>query len=341
MYHASEAVAKAQSTSDPSADPLQILKNAYSQVLDESRIIAGSSTATILTMDGETGHLRSANLGDSGFIVLREGAGEESQPQGEAAPAEGQDAAKGNGAEGKRPLPGALYRSVPQQYEFNAPYQLSKYPKQLIELWTKENDGKAPDLQSDPAKADRWECKLKHGDIVIVASDGAWDNVWGKEWVNLVVSSIRGIRNVWYAAELTSLTPSSAVPDSNSSARNTPRPLRLTKKSKLSFLSRRRTRTSTSRGSKRRLSSRSLHSSESPGSANAGRLSIASQLTASLCFHLFSFPQRPAVHFDVSVLGEEAVALRGRIREEQTALAGRQGRRRRHRRRSRRRGMRG
>ncbi|PWN22073.1 hypothetical protein BCV69DRAFT_307308 [Microstroma glucosiphilum] len=162
MYHASQAFAAASGAADPSANPVRLISDAYDHVLADPGVPAGSSTAVVVTLESATGLLRSANVGDSGFVVLREG------------------------VRGSEPLAGALYRSSPQQYYFNAPYQLSKIPAKVMEQWKRENGGQSPSLECRPDMANRWECNLKHGDLVIVASDGAWDNVWGKEWVALV-----------------------------------------------------------------------------------------------------------------------------------------------------------
>lgn len=197
MYHASQAFERAAANhtgaQDPEAHPRNLLAYAYKQVLAEDGIPAGSSTATILTLEAATGILRSVNLGDSGFIVLRKDASDDDAisrftPVGGDDKNDTDDLGRGRGVPGKRALPGTVYRSAPQQYYFNAPYQLSKYPKALIESWRKENPGKEPDLlsESDPKMANEWSVRLRPGDIVVAASDGVWDNVWGKEWVGLV-----------------------------------------------------------------------------------------------------------------------------------------------------------
>lgn len=184
MYHASQAFAATSGAADPSANPVRLISDAYEHVLADPGVPAGSSTAVVVTLDSATGLLRSANVGDSGFVVLREGG----QGSGFEIPSSDNDLGRGRGIPGKRPLAGALYRSNPQQYYFNAPYQLSKIPAKVMEQWKRENGGESPSLECRPEMANRWECNLKHGDLVIVASDGAWDNVWGKEWVALVVS---------------------------------------------------------------------------------------------------------------------------------------------------------
>lgn len=185
MYYASEAFEK----DGISASPKELLRRAYKGTMQEKDIPAGSSTASILTLESATGILRSANLGDSGFLVLRAGAGEDSPSSPVINLNEADDPLTGGiGAPGRRPLAGTLYRSAPQQYYFNAPYQLTKYPQSVIDEWRKANPGYEPDLSSDndPNQANEWSVRLQRGDIVVVASDGVWDNVWGKEWVGLV-----------------------------------------------------------------------------------------------------------------------------------------------------------
>jgi len=64
--------------------------------------LKGSATVCIVTVDLHTGTLTAANVGDSGFMVLRSGTG------------------KGTGAE-------LLYRSEQQEHEFGRPFQLGHH----------------------------------------------------------------------------------------------------------------------------------------------------------------------------------------------------------------------
>ncbi|KAK2991433.1 hypothetical protein RJ640_019079 [Escallonia rubra] len=82
-------------------DPKTVLLKAYNETKLE-----GSSTACILTL--KNNHLHAANLGDSGFLVIREGE--------------------------------VVYKSPIQQYEFNHPYQLGKN----IPDWKKIEELKVP-----------------------------------------------------------------------------------------------------------------------------------------------------------------------------------------------------
>ncbi|CAO1623152.1 unnamed protein product [Parajaminaea phylloscopi] len=224
MYHASDAFeqrsASSAAASDPQLHPRQLLSHAYKQVLAEDGVPAGSSTATILTLEAETGILRSVNLGDSGFLVLREEAGDAADAASAFTPPGAHDLGRGTGVPGKRALPGTLYRSAPQQYYFNAPYQLSKYTKSMISRWRSENGGKDPDLlaESNPGMANEWSVRLRPGDIVVVASDGVWDNVWGKEWVGLVKYLREKHREHYAKAHPPEQAPASSPSSSSSSS---------------------------------------------------------------------------------------------------------------------------
>jgi len=95
--------------------------------------IKGSSTCCVCVLDN--GILRSANLGDSGFVVIRDKE--------------------------------ILYRSKEQQYSFNFPYQLG------------ELGG------TQPQESDQRELELKEGDLVIVGTDGLFDNVFDSQLLEI------------------------------------------------------------------------------------------------------------------------------------------------------------
>ncbi len=75
MFYASKAAASApagSSSTNSNGAPNRILAEAFEHVLKEPLVVAGSATACILTMDASNGTLHSANLGDSGFVILRQ-----------------------------------------------------------------------------------------------------------------------------------------------------------------------------------------------------------------------------------------------------------------------------
>ncbi|KAI8998656.1 phosphatase 2C-like domain-containing protein [Trametes punicea] len=123
--------------------PLECLESAYGGVLRERNVLAGSSTACLLTLNASNGLLRAANLGDSGFLVIRASS--------------------------------VIYQQRSQTHFFNCPKQLSKLPT------SQKRFSRA--CVDHPSDADLWEMKLRHGDIVIAYTDGLTDNVFPAEMV--------------------------------------------------------------------------------------------------------------------------------------------------------------
>lgn len=76
--------------------PYECLDLAYGGVLREKLVQAGSSTACLITINASSGVLRSASLGDSGFMIIRSNS--------------------------------IFYRQRPQTHFFNCPKQLTKLP---------------------------------------------------------------------------------------------------------------------------------------------------------------------------------------------------------------------
>jgi len=136
--------AKAYANSENASNilkPLSMLSYAFDRVVEQGDENPGGSTACFLVLNAKTGDLETANLGDSGYLIIRE---EE-----------------------------VHYRSKEQTYFFNAPYQLSLYPS-----WLETPQGA---FLNKPSDAELTTHKLKHGDIVIVGSDGLFDNVFDTE----------------------------------------------------------------------------------------------------------------------------------------------------------------
>ncbi len=168
--------------------PSALLHHAYNAVQNEEQVIAGSATACILTLDSSKGFLRSANLGDSGFLILRQ-----TTPSRAAANSQqnafdsDKDASRNVSASSNpsspvtsrappRPQEGVFFASTPLQYGFNTPFQIAKLPPTMVQEGS---------IANTPADAATWECRLRHGDIVVVGTDGLWDNVHNAEIVQL------------------------------------------------------------------------------------------------------------------------------------------------------------
>ncbi|CAF4061315.1 unnamed protein product [Adineta steineri] len=94
-----------------------------------------SSTACIVALHNEQRILHTANLGDSGFVVIRNNK--------------------------------IVHRSQEQQHYFNSPFQLAIHP-------TIED----PRLIADsPDIASVTSCHVEENDIIVIATDGLWDNL--------------------------------------------------------------------------------------------------------------------------------------------------------------------
>ncbi|KFM24954.1 putative protein phosphatase 2C 80 [Auxenochlorella protothecoides] len=116
----------------PSA-PAEILTLAHA-----ATAARGSCTACILVIEGN--ELHAANLGDSGFMIVR---GDE-----------------------------LAFMSPQQQHDFNFPFQIG-----------------SPDSMSDfPSAAQRFSLKTYEGDVLVLATDGVFDNVYPDEAVSLVAA---------------------------------------------------------------------------------------------------------------------------------------------------------
>lgn len=98
------------------------------------------------TLDEKAPIIYTANLGDSGYMLLRK---------------EGIDLVQ-------------LFRSKEQQHSFNFPFQV----------------GTGGD---DPARADTQVHEVRHGDIIILGSDGLWDNLFDIKVIDLIRPFIRDV----------------------------------------------------------------------------------------------------------------------------------------------------
>uniref|UniRef100_T1J6J6 Protein phosphatase n=1 Tax=Strigamia maritima TaxID=126957 RepID=T1J6J6_STRMM len=94
-----------------------------------------SSTACVVVLNRADCSIYTANIGDSGFLVLRQGK--------------------------------IVHRSEEQQHYFNTPFQLSLAPPGQSGLV----------LSDGPETADTSQFAVKDGDIILVGTDGLFDNI--------------------------------------------------------------------------------------------------------------------------------------------------------------------
>lgn len=119
-------------------DPQLIMASAYEKIKIGNEVEAGSTTCCIVTLDTSNASspvVRSANLGDSGYIIIRKGQ--------------------------------VIAYSDFQRLEL-APMQLAIIPPRFADIGA---------IQTDPAAAECKEHNVEIGDIIILASDGLWDNI--------------------------------------------------------------------------------------------------------------------------------------------------------------------
>lgn len=115
--------------------PSSIIANSYYELLESKEQILGSSTACVVALNKADRKVYTANIGDSGFLVVREGK--------------------------------IVHRSEEQQHYFNTPFQLSLAPPGQSGLV----------LNDSPESADTSQFSVRDGDLILVGSDGLFDNM--------------------------------------------------------------------------------------------------------------------------------------------------------------------
>jgi len=126
--------------------PYECLDLAYGGVLREKFVQAGSSTACIISLNSASGILRSANLGDSGYSIIRSSS--------------------------------IIHRQRAQSHFFNCPKQLTKLPPNAGRKFARA-------CVDSPSEAEVFETKLRDGDIIVVYTDGFSDNVFPSEMATI------------------------------------------------------------------------------------------------------------------------------------------------------------
>ena len=121
----------------PPPDPRRVLSEAYDMVIRDELIPAGSSTACVMNLCCRTGNLSAAVLGDSVFCIIRDGR--------------------------------IQFRQTALQHYFNCPKQLTVLPGMR-----KMSREEGMDVPED---AESVEVQVYDGDLVLVGTDGLWDNM--------------------------------------------------------------------------------------------------------------------------------------------------------------------
>lgn len=128
-------------TRNPSARVGDVLDAAYKGVLSEGDVKCGSATACVVGIDTQRAMLEAANLGDSGYAILR---------HAQTSPSD-----KDNGDDRYQ----VIYSSPSQTHYFNCPRQLTKLEPGA------NAEGMIMDL---PNHADVTSQRLRAGDMVVL-----------------------------------------------------------------------------------------------------------------------------------------------------------------------------
>ena len=150
----------------------ELLQKGYNKVIEDKSVVGGGTTACI-AVGGNDGNLEvakyiqptflswnwtnSSSLGDSGFVQLR---------------------------------PNKIhYSSNPQTHAFNTPYQLSIIPPRI--LARSKIFGGEP-LHDYPNDASITSHQVRHGDVLVFATDGVWDNLSSADLLKIVSRNMTG-----------------------------------------------------------------------------------------------------------------------------------------------------
>lgn len=131
--------------------PKDLLQVAYDQVTEDDSIEGGGSTACLAVAEPD-GNVEVANLGDSGFMHLG--------------------------------LNAVRHFTQPQTHAFNTPYQLSKTPQRMLVQMA--IFGGPASLSDMPKESSVTHHRVRHGDVLVFATDGVWDNLSPQDALGIV-----------------------------------------------------------------------------------------------------------------------------------------------------------
>ncbi|KAN0072973.1 Protein phosphatase 2C (PP2C)-like domain containing protein [Elaphomyces granulatus] len=132
--------------------PKNLIQMGYNMLLEDGSISAGGSTASVGVAQKD-GRLELANLGDSGSVLLR--------------------------------LAAVHHYSVPQTHDFNTPYQLSMIPPQRRAQGVTFGGSYIEDLPRDAVVTN---VGMQHGDVLILATDGVFDNLNNQDILKIITT---------------------------------------------------------------------------------------------------------------------------------------------------------
>ncbi|KAF1999468.1 protein serine/threonine phosphatase 2C [Amniculicola lignicola CBS 123094] len=154
-YMACAARSWPQDAKTSSLHPKDLLQIAYDKVIVDRGIEGGGSTACLAVAEPD-GNVEVANLGDSGFMHLG--------------------------------LNAVRHFTQPQTHAFNTPYQLSKTPQRMLVQMAVFGGTSA--LSDQPKESSVTHHQVRHGDVLVFATDGVWDNLSTQNLLSIVSFSM-------------------------------------------------------------------------------------------------------------------------------------------------------
>ncbi|ESO96554.1 hypothetical protein LOTGIDRAFT_231806 [Lottia gigantea] len=124
--------------------PASMIQDCYEELMNQKMPLIGSSTVCIVSLHRDERTIYTANLGDSGYLLIRDRE--------------------------------VVHRSHEQQHYFNTPYQLSVVPPAQEGLV----------ISDSPAMAASNSHKVEEGDIILLGTDGLFDNMTDSMLVDYV-----------------------------------------------------------------------------------------------------------------------------------------------------------
>ncbi|OWP00386.1 5-azacytidine resistance protein azr [Marssonina coronariae] len=149
-YMAHAAYTHKPEEQSPTLSARSLMQRGFEDICRDDTVLAGGSTACVAVARGD-GSLEVANLGDSGFVQLR--------------------------------LNAIRSYSEPQTHAFNTPFQLSIIPEKVMAQAAAFGGEQLCDFPKD---ADISQHQLRHGDVLVFASDGVWDNLSSQDMLKMV-----------------------------------------------------------------------------------------------------------------------------------------------------------
>ncbi|RTE68812.1 hypothetical protein BHE90_016805 [Fusarium euwallaceae] len=172
--HMAVAAHEHKADSDPPLTARKLMQKGYDAICEDRSLRAGGSTACV-AIAGADGNLDVANLGDSGFLQLR--------------------------------LNAVHTYSEPQTHAFNTPFQLSLVPPSVAARMAAFGGAQLSDL---PRDADVTQHALRHGDVLVFATDGVLDNLFNQDILR-IASRVLVRSGAWVMTEAGSVRVADAL----------------------------------------------------------------------------------------------------------------------------------